>query len=125
MRYPFPILLLVAAPLMAKVPVLKALEGHAPGKWTVSPIGGGVAQTLCLADAGPMLTGGRPAAQCSFTPLEDSEITGTVNFRCEGDASGRTSIRRDAGGLYTVRTQGVAKGLPFVSRTEWRYGGSC
>jgi hypothetical protein len=110
---------------MAQVPMLKALEGHAAGKWTVSPIGGGVPQTQCLADAGPMLTGGRPASECSFTLLEDGDSTATVNFRCEGNVSGRTSVRRDAGGLYTVRTQGVAKGLPFVLRAEWRHAGSC
>jgi hypothetical protein len=92
MRYPFFLLALVAAPLLAQVPMLKALQGHAAGKWTVTPIGSGEAQSLCLADAGPMLTGGRPAAQCSFTPLEDGDTTGTVNFRCEGSVSGRTTI---------------------------------
>lgn len=118
-------LLLLAAPLLAAVPTLQALQGHAAGSWAMTPIGGGEATTQCLADAGPMLTGGRPSAACSFTVLEDGDSTGSVNFRCEGSVSGRTVIRRDAGGLYTVRTQGVANGLPFVARSEWRYKGNC
>jgi hypothetical protein len=119
-------LLLLAAPLLAAaVPALKALEGHAAGSWSMTPIGGGDAETRCLADAGPMLTGGRPSAACSFSVLDDGDSAATVNFRCEGSVSGRTVIRRDTGGLYTVRTQGVASGLPFVARSEWRYKGSC
>lgn len=125
MRWLALLFFLAAGPALAQVPPLEALAGFSGGGWTMSPIGGGPAQKLCLADAQQMLTGGRRAADCRFTVIEDSAMASVVNFRCKPMLSGRTSIRRDAGGLYTVHTQGVANGLPFVVRSEWRHGGDC
>jgi hypothetical protein len=119
------VLLAFAAPLLAQMPGLKALEGFAAGSWTASPVGGGPAQAQCLADAGPLLTGGRPAGRCEFRPIEDGAAGAVVTFRCQGSLSGRTAIRRDASGIYTTHAQGIDNGLPFVARSEWRRAGDC
>ena len=115
-----------AAAAPAQVPATRALQGFQPGQWQVKPLGnGGEAQTQCLPDAELMLTGKRPAAQCAFTVITDSEDAAVVTYRCAGGRSGRTAIRRDVAGLYTVDAQGLESALPFADRSEWRRTGNC
>ncbi len=106
-------------------PPLAALDGFQPGAWQVKPIGATSSASHCLADAVPMLTGGRAAQECSFSAITDAPRSATVTYRCAAGRSGRTVIRRDAGGLYVVDAQGLENGLPFAARTEWRRTGDC
>jgi hypothetical protein len=106
-------------------PPLAALGDFQPGAWQVKQIGASSSSSHCLADAVPLLTGGRPAPGCSFTAISDGPDAATVTYRCGSGRSGRTTIRRDAGSLYTVDAQGLENRLPYAARTEWRRTGSC
>ena len=107
------------------VPELKALQGFAPGAWQVTAIGSASSSSQCLADASVLLMGGRPGGQCGFSVIADDADSATVTYRCEGGRSGRTVIRRDTKGLFTVDAQGLESGRPFQNRSEWRRSGSC
>jgi hypothetical protein len=106
-------------------PPLAALASFRPGAWQVKPIGASDSVSHCLADPIPMLTGARPAQECQFRSISDEPNAATVTYRCAGGRSGRTAIRRDAGGLFVVDAQGLAGGHPFADRTEWRRTGDC
>ena len=107
------------------VPEMQALRGFAPGAWQVTPIGGQSSSSQCLHDPAPMLMGGRPGAECSFTLIADGTDGATLTYRCAGGRSGRTMLRRDAKGIFTVDAQGLEGGRPFQSRSEWRRTGAC
>ncbi len=118
-------LMLPASAVSDPPPPLAALAGFQTGAWQVKPIGASDSVSHCLADPAPMLTGARPAQECQFRTISDGPNTAIVTYRCTGGRSGRTAIRRDAGGLFVVDAQGLAGGLPFADRTEWRRTGDC
>lgn len=118
-------LLLPFAAVADAPPPLAALAGFRPGAWQVKVIGAADSVSHCLADPVSMLTGARPAQACQFHAIADQPETATVTYRCTGGRSGRTSVRRDAGGLFIVDAQGLVDGLPFADRSEWRHTGSC
>jgi hypothetical protein len=124
-RFAFPLLLLAVAAAADAPPPLAALSSFQPGAWQLKQIGGSSSSSQCLADALPLLTGGRPATECSFKVISDNPNSATVTYRCAAGRSGHTVIRRDTAGLYTVEAQGLENGLPFASRTEWRRTGNC
>ena len=123
--FAIPMMLLSAVALAQPAPGLKALQGFAPGAWQVTTIGGQSSSSQCIGDASALLMGGRPGEQCNFSVIADGADGATVTYRCEGARSGRTSIRRDTKGLFTVDAQGLESGRPFQSRSEWRRSGSC
>jgi hypothetical protein len=114
-----------AVAALAAAPPLEALRGFQAGQWQVKTIGATDVAPQCLADAEPMLTGGLRAEGCSFSVIANMKDGATVTYRCEAGRSGRTQIRRDAHGIFKVDAQGLAGGLPFASRTEWRRTGAC
>lgn len=124
-RFALPPLLLALASAAGAPPPLAALGSFQPGAWQVKQISSTSSSSQCLADVLPMLIGGRPATDCSFTAISDSPDTATLTYRCAAGRSGHTVIRRDMAGLYTVDAQGLENGLPFASRTEWRRTGGC
>lgn len=72
-----------------------------------------------------MATDGRPADGCQLNVLTDEPANAVVSYKCGSGLSGRTEIRRDAAGIYTVHAQGLDKALPFASHAEWRRVGPC
>jgi hypothetical protein len=107
------------------IPEMLALRGFTPGAWQVKPIGGQSSSSHCLQSAAPMLMGERPGEECSFTVISDGPDGATLTYRCAGGRSGRTSVRRDTKGIFTVDAQGLEGGKPFQSRSEWRRTGAC
>jgi hypothetical protein len=127
MRIPvalFALLLPVVAVADAPPP-LAALAGFQPGAWQVKVIGSASSSSQCLVEPLAMLIGGRPAQECQFRTIADGANSATVTYRCAGGRSGRTVVRRDAGGLFVVDAQGLENGHPFADRTEWRRTGAC
>ncbi|TPE61802.1 hypothetical protein FJQ54_07860 [Sandaracinobacter neustonicus] len=125
LRFAIPLMLVPFSAEAQPAPDLKALQGFAPGAWQVTAIGGQSSSSQCLQDSAALLMGGRPGAQCSFSIIADSADSGTVTYRCSSGRSGRTSIRRDAKGIFTVDAQGLENGHPFQDRSEWRRSGGC
>jgi hypothetical protein len=121
-----PASLALAAAASADAPLLKAMADFEPGRFRTDEVGaGGKGQSHCIADPDQLLTGGGPAPACQFRVIEDGDAQATVTYRCPGGRSGRTVLRRDAAGIYTLDAQGLANGLPFAARSEWRRVGSC
>lgn len=100
---------------MAQAP---ALAGFEPGAWKAS----GPGAPRCIGSADAFIAGGRTG--CRITPISSNGDRLVATWQCPG-ASGRTDLRRDAGGLYTVDIQGIEADLPFASRAEWRRTGGC
>ncbi len=131
-------LLLLLAPAALSAPAPAALSDPAPaalaasalsdfraGSWQVAPLGGGATRSLCLGSADALLLGARPPGQCSITPISSDADSTVVTWRCAGGASGRTALRRDSAGVYTLHIQGIDAGLPFAEHAEWRRLGAC
>lgn len=123
--YLFAALLVATAAVAAAPPPLAALKGFRPGAWQVKAVGAESSSSQCLADPSPLLIGGRPGQDCSFSVISDGADAATVTYRCAAGRSGRTGIRRDAHGLYVVDAQGLESGHPFANRSEWRRTGDC
>jgi len=119
------ILLAGAAPLWAEGQ--NALADFAPGLYAANPIGrSGVSHQECLARSADLMMGARSFRGCKSNSISADARQTVVTWRCEDGASGRTSIRRDSAGVYTVHLQGVdGKGLPFAEHAEWRRTGNC
>jgi hypothetical protein len=118
----------LAASVVAQPMMPKALaDGFARGQWRIVDANAtqSTGRQQCIGSAAELLTHGRPAAGCQFRILTDEPTKSVVTYRCEGGTNGRTEIRRDADGIYTVDAQGVEAGLPFAARTEWRRTGDC
>lgn len=118
-------LLLPTAAVADAPPALAALSRFQPGAWQVKVIGASSSSSQCLADPTALLIGGRPAQDCQFRSIANTDNSATVTYRCAGGRSGRTVIRRDASGLFVVDAQGLEDGHPFADRTEWRRTGDC
>lgn len=104
---------------------MRALADWQEGRWLITSVDRHTSAPLCIASPEVMLTGGRPHAGCAFTVIQDEADSATVTYRCPGGRQGRTSIRRDAQNIYMTDAQGVAHGLPFGERAEWRRTGAC
>lgn len=127
---PFVFLLLpvMASGAAAQPAVPQALAtGFSAGQWRIVDAGAtrSTGRVQCIGVAAEVLTGGRPANSCQFRILIDEPTKTVVTYTCEGGISGRTELRRDADGIYTVDAQGLENGLPFGARTEWRRVGAC
>ncbi len=109
----------------ADAPLLKPLADFQKGQWQGSMVGGRRLGPMCVTAPDAMLTGGGPQSGCTFTVIEDGPSEAVVTYKCPTGRSGRTALRRDAGGLYTIDAQGIANNLPFGDRTEWRRLGNC
>lgn len=112
----------------APPPSLIALtSGFQVGLWSVSAIGdrAGTGQNFCITAPERLLTRGRATNACNFTVITNTKNESVVTYRCAGGLSGRTALRRDMAGLYTIEAQGIENGMPFASRTEWRRVGNC
>lgn len=106
----------------------KALaDGFSPGQWKAVEVAvtQKAVRTICLSTQAQMVTDGRPADGCQMNVLTDEPHNAVISYKCESGLSGRTAIRRDAAGIYTIYAQGLEKGLPFASRSEWRRVGAC
>ncbi len=117
--------LLAAAPLSAREPLLRCLSDFEPGRYLVRSTGD-VPASRCLASAAELAMAGRSGGpDCRVTVARDTRQSGTLTWTCPDGRSGRSEIRRDASGIYTVSAQGVEDGLPWISRAEWRRTGPC
>lgn len=122
----FPIILLaLAAALPARAQ--DALADFSAGLYAANPIGrSGGAHQECLTGSAQLVTGARPFRDCRHSPISADARQTVITWRCEDGASGRTTIRRDSAGVYTVHLQGVdGTGLPFAEHAEWRRTGNC
>lgn len=119
------LLFLMPATSVAAAPPLQVLTDWVGGKWQVATTDSRPGAQICLASPESMLAGGRTSSGCTYAVIQDEPDRATVTYRCPHGRQGRTTVRRDAHDIYTVDAQGVAHGLPFGDRAEWRRVGPC
>lgn len=121
--------LLLAALLLAPAALADpgdALADFMPGLYAANPIGrSGLAHRECLTDPRQLVLGNRALGACQVTRIATDPQQTVMTWKCNGQATGRTSVRRDSAGVYTVHLQGVADALPFAEHAEWRRIGTC
>jgi hypothetical protein len=103
-----------------------AMADFPGGKYVANPIGrtAGVHQE-CVRSVTDLVLGKRPLRGCRVNRISTDANQSVFTWKCTGNASGRTSIRRDSVGVYTVHLQGVDADLPFAEHAEWRRIGEC
>jgi hypothetical protein len=124
---PFLAALLLASAATAAAPALALFgDGFPAGLYADSRSATARTTNHCLKSADAIVHAGRAVGpSCRVTVLEDTAASAIVQWTCRGGDSGRSEIRRDHAGLFTVRSQGIANRLPFGETHEWRRIGDC
>ena len=107
---------------------LVALGGLERGAWTFHEIGGGNAahpREVCVHDPRVLLQLVHGPAQCEQYVIENLPDRITVQYRCPGAGTGRTTIKVEDRNLIRLHTQGLMKGAPFDFDYEGRHTGKC
>lgn len=116
---------LVAATAPARAPTLIALDSVQRGQFSMRPIGGGPARSLCVSDPRVLLQLRHSGVQCSRFVIEDTPLTTTIHYTCPGAGHGRTTIKVETPRLLKLDTQGIAQNAPFAFEYELRRTGAC
>lgn len=117
---------LLAVPAVAQAPELAMLDSLTKGTWTLRVRDSGTQQRVCLRDGRELIQLQHRQAGCSRFVVTDAADQVVVQYTCRGNGYGRTSIRKESGGLVQVQTQGIHEGTPFSWAAEGRFtAGSC
>ena len=112
-------------PASAQAPELAMLSNLTPGNWEVRLRGNGGTQNICVRSGRELIQLKHPQSGCSQYVVEDDVSEVTVQYTCQGDGYGRTTIRREGNSLVQIRSQGIQGGTPFSMQGEARRTGSC
>lgn len=115
---------MVAVPAVAQAPELAMLDSLTKGAWTLRIRDSGAQQRICLRDGRELIQLQHRQAGCSRFVVTDAADQVVVQYTCRGNGYGRTSIRKESGGLVQVQTQGIHEGTPFSWTAEGRYAAS-
>lgn len=116
----------MAVPAAAQAPELAMLDSLSKGTWTLRIRDGGAQQRICLRDGRELIQLQHRQTGCSRFVVTDAADQVVVQYTCRGNGYGRTSIRKESGGLVQVQTQGIHDGTPFSWTAEGRYtAGGC
>lgn len=105
-------------------PSLEMLGRLNEGRWELHRRDGSI-QRLCIGDRVRLIQLRHPDSACTRIVIEDGINSVTVQYTCRGRGYGRTHIRREAGDLIQLETQGIADGFPFEFSAEGRWIGGC
>lgn len=116
---------LFAVPGNAQPAGLSMLSGLSKGEWTINFRDGNPGRQICLRDGKELIQLRHSEDTCSRFIIEDNATEVTVQYTCRGNGYGRTTVRRETGGLVQIKSQGIANGSPFEFSAEGRRTGSC
>lgn len=104
-----------------------ALGGLQRGAWTFHEVGNTASppREVCVHDPRLLLQLVHGPAQCAQYVIENQPDRITVQYRCPGAGTGRTTIKVEDRNLIRLQTQGLVKGAPFDFDYEGRYAGRC
>lgn len=115
----------LSAPVLAQGNGLAMLGTLAKGEWTIKQRGSRTDRKICLKSGAELIQLAHRDSGCSRFVVEDGAARVTVQYTCPGNGYGRTSIRRETGGLVQIESQGIQGGMPFELTAEGRRTGSC
>lgn len=119
------LVLAALVPAAAQAPALAMLDRLDRGEWQVRFRDGSEPRRLCLRTGRELIQLRHGDANCSRYVVEDSAAQVTVQYSCPGNGYARTSIRREAGNLAQIESQGIVDGKPFQFTAEGRRIGAC
>lgn len=104
---------------------LAMLESLTKGEWTVRFRDNSPPRKICLRTGRELIQLQHGQSGCNRFVVEDAAAAVTVQYTCQGNGYGRTSVRRETATLVQLESQGIADGLPFQFSGEARRTGSC
>jgi hypothetical protein len=115
----------MSAPVVAQGNSLAMLEALNKGEWTIKLRGGGPDRKICVRSGAELIQLVHRENGCSQFVVEDGAARVTVQYTCQGNGYGRTSVRRETPALVQLESQGIHDGTPFQLVAEARRTGSC
>jgi hypothetical protein len=115
----------LAAPGQAQGSGLAMLGALAKGQWTIKQRGGVPDRKICLRTGAELIQLKHRDSGCKQIVVEDSAARVTVQYTCQGNGYGRTSVRRETEQLVQLESQGIHDGMPFQLVAEARHTGPC
>lgn len=113
------------APIAVQAVSVPLLNGLKKGQWVLKFRDGSPSRKICVRSGQELIQIEHRQSGCSSYVVEDGAHSVTVQYTCRGNGYGRTSVRKETGGLAQVRSQGIAGGVPFQLSAEARYVGAC
>lgn len=119
------LLVSLALPALAQADSLTMLRTLSKGEWTIKHRDGSPDRKICVRSGEELIQLRHSNQGCSRFVVEDAANRITVQYTCPGNGYGRTNIRKEAGGLVQIESQGISSGLPFQFAAEGRRTGDC
>lgn len=116
---------LASLPAAAQAPELAMLDTLTRGAWELRLRGDEGTIALCVRTGREFIQLRHRQGTCDRFVVEDEPGTVTVQYTCRGNGYGRTTVRKESGGLVQVRSQGIQGGMPFSLEGEARRTGAC
>lgn len=113
------------SPLRAQEGNFALLDSLQKGAWELRYRDGSPSRRICLRTGREFIQLRHASAQCGRYTVDGAGDRITVQYSCKGDGYGRTTVRKETGGLVQLEGQGIAGGLPYQFAAEARRVGSC
>lgn len=115
----------MSVPVVAQGNGLAMFETLSKGEWTIKLRGGAPDRKICIKSGAELIQLKHRDAGCNQFVVEDGAARVTVQYTCQGNGYGRTSVRRETPTLVQLESQGIHDGTPFQLVAEARRTGSC
>lgn len=115
----------LSAPVVAQGNGLAMLGTLTNGEWTIKQRGGVPDRKICVKSGTELIQLKHRGSGCNQFVVEDGAARVTVQYTCQGNGYGRTSIRRETATLVQLESQGIHDGMPFQLVAEARRTGGC
>ncbi len=117
--------MLTVAPGVAWATRSTMLDSLSPGMWTVRDRHTGAQDRICVRTGREFIQLGHRQARCSRFLIRNLPNEVVVQYTCEGEDYGRTTIRQESSALVQIASQGIRNGRPFTFNGEARRSGRC
>ena len=118
------IMLAAAAPV--GVPMPAAMARIEPGRWQIKTVGDDTpGRAVCISDPTVLIHYQHHNAGCEHRVTVDQPDLATVQYRCAGSGSGRTTFHVATPRAFNLDVQGLDGGLPYDESYEAHRLGNC
>ncbi|NTZ43666.1 hypothetical protein G7A66_11350 [Altererythrobacter sp. SALINAS58] len=112
-------------PAIAQAPELPMLSSVERGLWQLRYRSGSGPRNVCVRSGQELIKLKHGGSDCSRFVVENGAKQVTVQYTCQGNGYGRTSIRKETASLVQIDSQGISGGMPFELSAEARRTGAC
>lgn len=115
----------IGYPAIAQAPELQMLNSVDRGLWQLRYRSGTGPKNICVRNGRELIKLKHGGSDCNRFVVENGSKQITVQYTCQGNGYGRTSIRRETASLVQIDSQGISGGMPFELSAEARRAGTC